>query len=218
MRAVRRWTVVAALLLLGGLALGAVAPAQAEETTAPAAAEGGDHPGGAEAAPEIQGKKLGLQVLNFSVLVLVLFLAGGSAIRKALLTRHQQMKADLAAAAKARADAEARLAQQETRLAALEQEIEAIRNGVKAEAEAEKARLIAIAEERAKRIREETSFVLDQQIKEAEGRLRREVAEAAVALAEQLVRKSLGEADQQRMVDSFVADVAGSPAAPRGQA
>ena len=33
-----------------------------------------------------------------------------------------------------------------------------------------------MAEERAKRIREETTFVLEQQVKEAEERLRREVA------------------------------------------
>ena len=221
MRAVRRWTVIAALVS-GGIGLGAASPVHAEEPAEHAAAAAGDHPGGAEAAsetPEIHGGKLGLQVFNFSVLLLVLFLAGRGAIRKALLARHQQMKADLAAASAARAEAEARLAQQETRLAALEQEIEAIRQGVKAEAEAEKARLIAMAEERAKRIREETTFVLDQQIKEAEARLRREVAEAAVDLAEQLVRKSLGAADQQRMVDAFVTDVASAPAAaPRGQA
>ena len=54
---------------------------------------------------------------------------GGPAIGKALAARHQQLKADLAAAAAARAEAEARLAQQEARLAALEQEIEAIRTG-----------------------------------------------------------------------------------------
>ena len=38
--------------------------------------------------------------------------------------------------------------------------------------------------------------------------MRREVALAAVALAEQLVKKSMNPADQQRMVDAFVADVA----------
>ena len=91
--------------------------------------------------------------------------------------------------------------------------------GVKAEAEAEKARLIAMAEERAKRIREETTFVLEQQVKEAEERLRREVALASVNLAEQMV-KTLVAADQQRLVDTFVTDVAapGNAPAPRGQA
>jgi F-type H+-transporting ATPase subunit b len=218
---VRRWALIGALAFAGiaGLSLCRAAPAQASEEERLEHAgkiEGGAIGSGLPAhheTPEIHGKSLALQLLNFAVLIFVLVKFGGPAISKALEARHQQLKADLAAAAAARAEAE-------TRLAALEQEIEGIRTGVKAEAEAEKARLIAMAEERAKRIREETTFVLDQQVKEAEERLRREVALAAVTLAEQMVRQSLGAADQQRMVDSFVADVAapaGAPA-PRGQA
>jgi len=51
-------------------------------------------------------------------------------------------------------------------------------------------------------------FIIEQQIKQAEEDLRREVAAAAVALAEKIVRSQLGPADQQRMIDSFVGDVA----------
>jgi F-type H+-transporting ATPase subunit b len=214
----RRWLLIATLAA-GGLAVFSAGYARADEKSAEAAAEAGEHPGSElpeHEAPEINGKKLGLQLLNFGVLIFILVKFGGPAISKALAARHQQLKADLAAASVARAEAEARLKQQEARLAALEQEIEGIRTGVKAEAEAEKARLIAAAEERAKRIKAETAFVLDQQIKEAEFRLRREVAQAAVDLAEQMVKKSLGAGDQQRLVDTFVADV-GRPDS-RGQA
>jgi F-type H+-transporting ATPase subunit b len=225
----RRWALIGALAFAGvaGLSLCGAARAQADETAVQKADEAGVHPGGElpeHETPEIHGKSLALQLLNFAVLIFVLVKFGGPAIGKALAARHQQLKADLAAASAARAEAEARLAEQEARLSALEQEIEGIRTGVKAEAEAEKARLIALAEERAKRIREETTFVLDQQVKEAEERLRREVALAAVTLAEQMVKKSLGAADQQRMVDTFVTDVAApakapdGSAAPRGQA
>ncbi len=220
MSGLRRWALIAAL------SVGAISAwaglARADEKAAEQAADSAEHPGGelpeGHEAPAINGKKLALQLLNFGVLVFILVKFGGPAIGKALAARHQQLKADLAAAATARAEAEARLKQQEARLAALEQEIEGIRTGVKAEAEAEKARLIALAEERAKRIKEETSFVLEQQIKEAEARLRREVAQAAVDLAEQMVKKSLGPSDQQRLVDSFVADVAAPVPGARGQA
>lgn len=220
MTAVRRWLLIAALAA-GGLAVVSAGHARADEKGAEAAAESAEHPGGelpGHEAPEINGKKLALQLLNFGVLIFILVKFGGPAIGKALAARHQQLKADLAAASVARAEAEARLKQQEARLAALEQEIDGIRKGVKAEAEAEKARLIAAAEERAKRIKEETAFVLDQQIKEAEYRLRREVAQAAVDVAEQMIKKSLGASDQQRLVDTFVADVAQPAGAPRGAA
>ncbi|HXU04879.1 MAG TPA: ATP synthase F0 subunit B [Polyangia bacterium] len=201
------------------LALPALAFAQ-EEHAAPAG-EGhdaaGEHGEGAgehgeahEPAhePSIDGKRLAFQVLNFGVLVFLLVKFGGPAVSKALLARHQQIKSDLASAAEVRAAAEARFEKQEKRLASLEHEIAAITASIKQEAEAEKVRLIALAEERARRIREESEFIIEQQIKQAEEDLRREVAAAAVALAEKIVRSQLGPGDQQRMIDAFVGDIA----------
>jgi F-type H+-transporting ATPase subunit b len=214
---VKRLLAIAVLAM--GLSFTAGVVRAEEPQDRPTASEGEGKIGGEvpeHGAPEINVKKLVLQFVNFGVLVFILVKFGGPAINKALSARHQQLKADLAAAETARAEAEARLARQEARLAKLEQEIADIQAGVKKEAEAEKDRLIAMAEERATRIREETSFALDQQVKEAESNLRRETALAAVQLAEQLVKKSMDGRDQQRLVDSFVADVGGNgkPATP----
>jgi F-type H+-transporting ATPase subunit b len=210
------------LLAIAALALGLSVTAgtvRAQENDMPAAtgksgeaAIGGEVP--EEGTPPINAKKLILQLVNFGVLAFILVKFGGPAINKALSARHQQLKADLAAAETARAEAEARLARQEARLAKLEQEIADIQAGVKKEAEAEKERLIAMAEERAKRIKEETSFALDQQVKEAEANLRRETALAAVQLAEQLVKSSMDGRDQQRLVDAFVTGVGGNGTTP----
>jgi F-type H+-transporting ATPase subunit b len=216
---VKRFLAIAALA--GGLTLSAGFVRAQENDMAAAtgkSGEGAQAPIGGEVpeegTPPVSTKKLVLQLVNFGVLVFILVKFGGPAINKALSARHHQLKADLAAAETARAEAEARLARQEARLAKLEQEIADIQTGVKQEAEAEKARLIALAEERAKRIKEETSFALDQQVKEAEGNLRREVALAAVQLAEQLVTKAMNAGDQQRLVESFVAGVGGNGHAP----
>jgi F-type H+-transporting ATPase subunit b len=201
-------------LLALALALVSVAPARARaeehETVGAAVAE--QQGPEAEAAPTLDTGKLAFQLINFALLAGILGWFGGKAINKALLARHQQLKADLAAASEARSSAERRVAEQDKRLTSLETEIEAIRTGIKQEAEDEKQRLIATAEERAKRIGEETKFLLDQQVKEAEVTLRREVAEAAVKIAEQIVIKSLDGRDQQRLLDTFVADVATPPA------
>jgi len=171
----------------------------------------------AEAAPSINPKTLALQLLNFAVLVFILVKFGGGAINKALAARHQQLKADLASAADLRALAEAKLAKQETRLASLENEIAEMRLGIKAEADAEKARLIAAAEERAARIKTETAFVVEQQVREAEVRLRRESAELALQMSEEILRRALGAVDQQRLLDTFVAEVEqGSAEVPYG--
>jgi F-type H+-transporting ATPase subunit b len=201
----------------GATVIFALAPAGVRAEHEPgheAAHEGGEHAaehaggehGGGEHEASLDTGKLVFQLINFAVLAGVLGWFGGRAVNKALLERHKQLKADLVAASEARAAAERRAAEQEKRLASLETEIEAIRVGIKQEAEQEKQRLIAAAEERAKRIGDETKFLLDQQVKEAEATLKREVAEAAVKIAEALVTKSLTGADQQRLVDTFVAD------------
>jgi F-type H+-transporting ATPase subunit b len=212
---------VVALLLAGAPAAVVAAdhasgPAHGEEHPAKSAAEGHEGAHGGEHAPSIDGKTLGLQLLNFGVLLFILIKFGGGAINKALLARHQQLKTDLAAAAEARTQAEERLKKQEQRMANLEKEIHAIRLGIKQEAEAEKARLIAAAEERARRIREETAFIIEQQVKEAEALLRREASDGAVKIAEELLRRAMDARDQQRFVETFVADVAAErPAPPR---
>jgi F-type H+-transporting ATPase subunit b len=203
---------LAIVCLLGRSARADIAPRDSDRPRSLTAAAVGAAPAGEEAppageTPRLHPKSLALQLINFGVLLFILIKFGGPAIGKALAARHEQLKAELAAAAEARAAALAQLELQDRRLAALEQEIIDLRAGVKQEAEAEKARLIALAEERARRIREETAFALEQQIKEAEVRLRREAGLAAVDLAEQLVRRSLDARDQQRFVDGFVAGV-----------
>jgi F-type H+-transporting ATPase subunit b len=175
-------------------------------------AAAGEHGTGEHGAPALDGGRLAAQFFNFAALIAILYFAGRKPVSKALLARHEQLKSELAAAAEVRAAAQARLEKQEKRLAALEHEIADIVSGVKQEAEAEKARLIAAAEDRARRIREEATFMIDQQVKEAEVQLRREAARAAVEAAERVVRANFGAGDQQRLVDSFVADVAGNGA------
>jgi F-type H+-transporting ATPase subunit b len=199
---------------LGLLAAPVAARADMEGSAHEAASAGeghgegrGEH-GAAHEEPSFSGKTFGFQLLNFGALLFLLIWFGGPAVKKALAARSQQIKADLAAAAEARTAAQARFEQQEKRLAALEHEIAGIVAGIKQEAEAEKVRLIALAEDRARRIREESEFIIEQQVKQAEEDLRREVAAQAVALAEQIVRKQLGAGDQQRLVDTFVGDVA----------
>jgi F-type H+-transporting ATPase subunit b len=201
-------------LLALAIALVTLAPTTARAEGEAATAHEGNGGDEAEPAPVLDTGKLALQLLNFAVLACVLGWFGGKAINKALLARHQQLKADLVAASEARSAAETRVEEQGRRLDTLETEIAAIRANITQEAEDEKQRLIATAEERAERIAEETKFLLDQQVKEAEVTLRREVAEAAVKIAAEIVTRSLNGGDQQRLLDTFVTDVAGGGQTP----
>ena len=141
------------------------------------------------------------------MLLFLLVKFGGGAINKGLRARHEQLKSDMDEAARLRAAAELRFKEQEKRLANLEQELEAMRQAILREAEHEKARIIAAAEEKSRRVQDETRFLLDQQIKEAEARFRAEVAQAALKIADELLRRSVNTADEQRLVATFVAEL-----------
>ena len=212
----RAWLAALALALLAALparALHAQAVEPAHEVTQPgavgASAEHGEA-GEGEHAPAVNGKSLALQLFNFAVLLAILVYFGGRAVNKALLARHEQLKAELASAAAARTQAEQRLRKHEARLAGLELEIAAMRAGIRQEAEVEKQQLIAAAEERAKRVREETVFAIEQQVKEAQIALRRDVAEQALRVAEDILRRTVDANDQRRLLDGFMNDVGGS--------
>ncbi len=180
-----------------------------------AMASGSEH--GAEHAAEhvaehgahLDLKALALQLFNFSILLFMIIKFGGGGVKKALANRHSTLKQEIATANQLRADAESRLAEQEKRLANLEKEIADMRQKAHENAQSEKARLVATAEEKANRITAETKFLIEQQVKQAEQSFRAEVAMAAASLAEQLVRKSIGPADHGRLVDGFVGELDG---------
>ncbi len=179
------------------------APA-AEHGAAPAAE--GSH-GGGHGSHAIDPKTLAFQVLNFAVLLFILIKFGGSAVNKALKLRHEQLKVSIEEAARLRAAAEQSLAEQEKRLVNLAQEIAAMTAEMKRGADLERGRLIAAAEEKARRVQEETTFLLGQQVKQAELRFRAEVAEAAVKIAGELLKRSVNAQDEQRLAQGFVAGV-----------
>ena len=99
-------------------------------------------------------------------------------------------------------------------MANLEKEIAALRASIKEEAINEEQRLVAAAEEKARRIQDETKFLLDQQVKEAELRFRAEVAGTAVRVAEEIVRRSVQPEDTARLQQSFIADLENGAAQP----
>jgi F-type H+-transporting ATPase subunit b len=201
---------LSALALASALSLPAAALAQHDvdqvnPTSPPGEAvdHGAPHGGGHHIDP----KTLGLQLLNFGVLLFLLIKFGGKAINKGLKARHEQLKSDLEEANRLRITAEARFKKQEQRLANLEAELETMRQAIIKEAESEKARIIAAAEEKARRVQDDTRFQLDQQIKEAEVRFKAEVAQAALRIADELLRKSVNSSDEQRLVGSFVSEL-----------
>jgi F-type H+-transporting ATPase subunit b len=211
-----RWLrLLSPVLLALALATFAGAPAalaaEPEHGAGHAQPEHGAEHGGGHGEHGLDPKRFAFQLINFGILVFILGWFGGRAINKALAGRHDQIKKDLDEAAQTRAAAEARLVTHERRLANLEKEAAALRTSIKDEAKKEEELLVAAAVEKARRIQDETRFLMDQQVKEAELRLREEVASTAVRVAEEIVRRSVRPDDEVRLNQTFVADVERAP-------
>jgi F-type H+-transporting ATPase subunit b len=222
MKQIAKHTVAVAfprLLLALTLALfvSALAPAGALAAEPEHAAAAEHAAAGGHGEHGIDPKRLAFQLINFGILVSILGWFGGRALNKALAARHEQIKKDLDEAAQTRAAAEARLVMHERRLANLEKEAAALRASIKDEAKKEEELLVAAAVEKSRRIQDETRFLMDQQVKEAELRLRQEVATTAVRVAEEIVRRSVRPDDETRLSQTFVADVEAAPAPAAGK-
>ncbi|HEY0705274.1 MAG TPA: ATP synthase F0 subunit B [Polyangia bacterium] len=163
--------------------------------------------GGSDHGAHLDLGRLGLQLLNFGVLLAILGFFAGKAINRALAARHEQMKKDLDEANAARVSAQARLVEHEARLKNIEGEVAALLASIKDEAAKEEALLLANAEERSRRIQAETQFLVDQQVKEAQVNFRKEVAEATARIAEVIVRRAVRPEDETRLQQTFVMDV-----------
>ena len=207
----------ASLSIAATLTISTMAPCAAnaqEAATAPGEAGNEHEPtahveghGGGHGGHGLDPKRFAFQLINFAILAAILGFAGGKAINKVLAARHDQLKKDLVDASAARAAALERLKAQETRLANLEADVARLRASIKDEAIKEEQLLLASAEEKARRIQDETRFLVDQQVKEAELRFRDEVANATAKIAEELVRKSVRPDDEARLNQSFIADL-----------
>ena len=169
-----QWMVLASLLTVPSLAFAEAAHHESEAHEV-AEHEAGHDEGGHDAhgghgeltfmgvitSREFQGT-----IVNF-VALLLLF---GWVIRKkgnpALAERRKQVEAELEEAQRLRAEAEKRHMETATRLEKLDQEMVQIRADMIKAGEAERDRIVAQAEEKAARMRKDTSFLIEQQIKQ----------------------------------------------------
>lgn len=173
----------------------------------------GDQPLAPGHAEEPMSAPFVLMLLNFGILLVILAKLGGPAARKMAETRSDEIKSALDEAAKLRKQAQAKLDEYSSKLAASEAEMASMLSGMRADAEADKQRILAAADKQAAATKRDAELRIAAEIERARAELAREVAVAAAVVAEKLVREKITAADQAGLVDTFVRDV---EAAARG--
>ena len=143
-------------------------------------------------------------LVNFGALVLLFAWVIRKKGNPALAERRKQVEAELEEAQRLRAEAEKRHMEAATRLEKLDQEMVAIRAEMVKAGEAERDRIVAQAEEKAARMRKDTNFLIEQQIKQLREDLTREAASAAVMAAQELLQQSTTDSDQNRLAEAYL--------------
>lgn len=148
-------------------------------------------------------------ILNFSILMFVLFRYAGPVILDFLAQRSRGIRSRIEMADERLRAAETELAGLRDRLASFEDEEARILSFASEQGERAKTRAIERAHDTAQRIREDAERVANQEIARARQILREEAAELATELAAELLRQNLSEDDDQRLVQEFVERVGG---------
>ncbi len=142
-------------------------------------------------------------VLNFALLLLVLRKLGGQNIKAFLTTRRSTMEASINEAAEIKAKAEAKHQELTARLATLDAELAKLKTDLSRAAEEDTQRIKAEAEEAARRMRLETESLIEQHAQALSTSVRREVVEAAVLAAQQVIGSSVNPSDQEKLAEGF---------------
>ncbi len=168
------------------------------------AASGGEQGGGGLISLD---KSLIIQLLNFLILLAILYRLLYKPLLAKLEERSAAIKTSLEAAEAAREAAAKQQEENAERLRAAYAEAQSIRAAALKEAAEEQRKLVEAARREAQQLVESAKAQTDADIRRARDELRREVSEIAVAVAEKLVRKSLRDEEHRRIVDDAIARI-----------
>jgi F-type H+-transporting ATPase subunit b len=172
--------------------------------------------------PEGDGPPAVLMFVNFAVFVGLVVGLGRKPLLRYMESRHTLIKDALQEAAKIRADAQAKLEEYSQRIADVDTEVDQLIADVRADAQAEKERIIEEGRQQAERMKRDAESRIAAEFARARQEIEQEVVAAAVAAAEALLRKSATSRDKSALVDAFITDIqhggsaSDSPAPPRG--
>lgn len=177
---------LAALLLLCGLA--------------PAA---GDPAHGGDRSDDL--KDLFYRIINFSLLVIILFVALRKVgIKQYFASRGEEIQKKLQELNKNKEEAERKYRDLEKRLQEFDTHKQEVLEQFRAEGLAEKERIVADARLKVNRIIEEAEASIQQEMQTARERVRAEVAALTTRKAEEIILREMTEKDQQHLVDDFI--------------
>lgn len=147
------------------------------------------------------------RLLNFAIVVAVLYLILRKPIKNGLSGRRDEIEKALDEARRAKEEAEAKFAEYDKKLSLATEEIASITAAIKQEAEAEKAKIIANANAMAVKIEQDAEKAADLEVEKAKTALQQEAVQLAVGIAEEVLKKNFTKDDDGRLIDEYMQKV-----------
>jgi len=148
-----------------------------------------------------------VQLVNFAILAGALIYFVKKPFKAYLLKRRETVKERIEEAERLLKEAQEVKSLYAEKLSKLPEEIEAFRALALKEAETERTKILAEAQELASRIREQARLAYEQEMKETLSRVRAEVVAHTIETAEEVVRERFTKEDHDRMVEDFITNV-----------
>lgn len=171
------------------------------------ASGGGEAAGGHHVDSGVVAKDFAWRILDFGLMAALLIYLLAKPIKNGLAGRRDGIEKALSDAVAAREAAEAKFAEYDVKLTKAAAEIEEMSTAIRREGELERDRILANAREMAAKITSEAEKTAESEILRARTELRQEASRLAIAMAEDLLKKQINAADQQRLVSEYMSQV-----------
>lgn len=153
-------------------------------------------------------------LINFAILAGIYVYFGKKPIADALKNRRASIAKEIEEAQRMRQEAEERAKVYQAKLEHLEEELATAKAALIEAGKGERERIIKEAEEKAARMQKDAEFLIEQEMKQIRQDLWKETVTVAVTAAEELLKKRITPADQERLAEDYLEDLAGRTRRP----
>lgn len=143
-------------------------------------------------------------VVNFTILVVILFFAGRKPMAAYFKGRTEMIEKSLKEATEAKELAQKTLDEVRARLNNTDQEIEQILEAARKSGEKEKEAIIAEGERLKEKIVEQAKANIDFELQKAKETIKSDAALLALELAEKEIREKLGQKEHESLIDDYI--------------
>jgi F-type H+-transporting ATPase subunit b len=147
-------------------------------------------------------------LFNFALLIWIYVRFGKKPIQEGLQSRRDDIAKEIEEAQRMKKEAKQRAKKYQALLAGLTDELETTKQALVEAGKSDKERIVREAEEKAVRMRKDAAFMLDQEVRQMKVDLVKETVDMAISAAEELLKKRITQADQERLADEFLMQLA----------